>query len=132
MSITNRLSQMSAVAPDASDSSMMGRVVDAWTRATMSADGAIDVIIHDAPTAWMRVPKLETRLAVQIIAKTREWNGARVGESRHDWGTRERKREWTVTPGNTSTGGRLRPDYIVYSLRPVAVWRQRAAGERRQ
>jgi hypothetical protein len=70
----------------------------------MSADGAIDVIIHDAPTAWIRVPKLETRLAVQIMAKTREWNGAKVGESRQDWGSRESKRERTVTPENTSTG----------------------------
>jgi hypothetical protein len=51
---------------------MMGKVVEAWTRATMSAEGAIDVIIHEAPTAWMRLPKLEIRLALQIIAKMRE------------------------------------------------------------
>jgi hypothetical protein len=61
---------------------MMGKVVEAWTRATMSGDGAMDVIIHEAPTAWMRLPKFEIRLALQIIAKMREWNGARVGESR--------------------------------------------------
>lgn len=53
----------------------------------MSGDGAIDVIIHDAPTAWMRLPKFDTRLAVQIIAKTRELNGDRVGESRQDEAT---------------------------------------------
>jgi hypothetical protein len=70
--ITRRRSQMSAVAPDGSDSSMMGRVVDAWTNATMSAEGAIDVISHDAPTPWMRLPKFEIRLAVQMAAKTRE------------------------------------------------------------
>jgi hypothetical protein len=51
---------------------MMGKVVEAWTRATMSAEGAIDVIIHEAPTAWIRVPKFEIRLALQIIAKMRE------------------------------------------------------------
>jgi hypothetical protein len=38
------------------------------------------------------------------MAKTREWNGAKVGESRQDWGSRESKRERTVTPENTSTG----------------------------
>ena len=50
----------------------MGSVVDAWTSATMSGEGAMDVIIQEAPTDWMRLPKFETRLAVQIIAKTRE------------------------------------------------------------
>jgi hypothetical protein len=75
----------------------------------MSAEGAIEVIIHDAPTAWMRLPKFETRLAVQIIAKTREWKGAKVGESRQDWGSRESKRERTVTPGDTSPAGRVAP-----------------------
>src|SRR5882724_5939234 len=51
MSIRRRRSQMSAVAPAGSDSSMMGKVVEAWTRATMSAEGAIDVIIQEARTA---------------------------------------------------------------------------------
>ena len=64
----------------------------------MSADGAMDVIIHEAPTAWIRLPKFEIRLAVQIIAKMREWNGARVGELRQDRGSAESKRERTVTP----------------------------------
>jgi hypothetical protein len=63
---------MSAVAPEARENSMMGSVVDAWTSATMSGEGAMDVIIQEAPTDWMRLPKFETRLAVQIIAKTRE------------------------------------------------------------
>jgi hypothetical protein len=71
---------------------MMGKVVEAWTRATMSAEGAIDVIIQEAPTAWMRLPKFETRLALQIIAKMREWNGASVGESRQDLGSKASKR----------------------------------------
>ena len=67
----------------------------------MSAEGAIEVIIHEAPTAWMRLPKFETRLALQIDAKMREWNGASVGEARQDPGNRDDKRERTVTPGNT-------------------------------
>jgi hypothetical protein len=76
------------VAPETSENSMMGNVVEACTSATMSGEGAIDVISHEAPTDWMRLPKLETRLAVQIIAKMREWNGASVGESRQDCGSR--------------------------------------------
>jgi hypothetical protein len=83
---------MSAVAPDGSESSMMGKVVEACTRATMSAEGAIDVIIQEAPTAWMRLPKFEIRLALQIIAKIRESNGASVGESRQDLGSKDSKR----------------------------------------
>src|SRR5437016_5343142 len=57
--------------PAASDSSMIGRVVEACTSATMSGDGASDVISHEAPTTWMRLPKFEMRLAVQIARKVR-------------------------------------------------------------
>ena len=39
---------------------------------TMTVPGAIDVISHEAPTVWMRLPKFETRLAVQISEKMRE------------------------------------------------------------
>ncbi len=44
----------------------------------MSADGAIEVISQEAPTAWMRLPKFETRLADQILRNVRERNGASV------------------------------------------------------
>src|SRR5579859_4103178 len=102
ISMTNLRSQMSATAPDASDSSMIGAEVDACTNATMSAVGAMEVISHEAPTAWIRPPKFEIRLALQIIAKMREWKGARVGESRQDSGSNAKKRERAVTRMGTS------------------------------
>jgi hypothetical protein len=49
----------------------------------MSAEGAIEVISQEAPTPWMRLPKFETRLAVQMARKMRCRNGASV-EARHD------------------------------------------------
>ena len=61
-------------------------------RLSTPAHAAIDVISQEAPTAWIRVPKFEIRLAVQIIAKIREWNGASVGESRQDLGSNACKR----------------------------------------
>src|SRR5689334_1158073 len=48
----------------------------------MSAEGAIEVISHEAPTPWIRLPKFEKRLAVQMARKIRCRNGARV-EERH-------------------------------------------------
>src|SRR5690606_7869910 len=68
-------------APAISDSSRMGRAVEVCTSATMSGDGAIDVISHDAPTAWIRLPKFDTRLAIQIARKIRDRNGASVAEA---------------------------------------------------
>src|SRR3954468_22587375 len=49
----------------------------------MSAEGAIEVISHEAPTPWIRLPKFETRLAVQMARKMRCRKGARV-EERHE------------------------------------------------
>ena len=49
-SITLRRSRLSAIAPAISDNSIVGNVTDAWTSATMSADCAMEIIIHDAPT----------------------------------------------------------------------------------
>src|SRR5436309_16131344 len=45
-----------------------------------SSEGAIEVISHEAPTPWIRLPKFETRLAVQMARKIRCRNGARVEE----------------------------------------------------
>ena len=36
----------------------------------MSGEGAIESIIHDAPTDWIRLPKLDSRLAIQMLRKT--------------------------------------------------------------
>src|SRR3546814_8330098 len=63
-SIIFRRSILSASAPAGSDSSMIGSVTDAWTSATSSAL-PIEVIIHEAPTDWIRPPKLEARLEIQ-------------------------------------------------------------------
>jgi len=56
---------------------MIGSVIDDWTSATMSGDGAIDTIIQDAPTDWIMPPKLEAMLAIQTARKT----GLRSGDS---------------------------------------------------
>ena len=49
---------------------MIGSVVEACTSATMSAEVAIAVISQAAPTAWIRPPKFEARLANQMLRKT--------------------------------------------------------------
>jgi ssDNA-binding replication factor A large subunit len=48
--MTRRRSKLSAIAPDTSENNMTGRVVDAWTSATMSSEAAIDVISQAEPT----------------------------------------------------------------------------------
>jgi len=68
--MTRRRSMLSAIAPATSESSMIGSEVEACTSATMSGDGAIESIIQEAPTDWIREPKLESRLAIQIERKT--------------------------------------------------------------
>ena len=45
----------------------------------MSAEGASEVISHAAPTPWMRVPKLDRRLAIHIARKMRDRKGAKAG-----------------------------------------------------
>src|SRR4030095_16286537 len=41
----------------------------------MSMDGAIWSIIQEAPTDWIRLPKFESRLAIQMPRKTGYLNG---------------------------------------------------------
>src|SRR5690606_2030123 len=69
-------STVSASAPAASDSSMIGRVTEACTRATIWAE-AIEVIIQAAPTDWISPPKLVNRLVIHTARKT----GCRSGAS---------------------------------------------------
>ena len=57
---------------------MIGSDVDACTSDTMSAEGASDVISHDAPTPWIRLPKFDTRFATQIAKNVRCRKGANV------------------------------------------------------
>jgi len=60
---------------------MTGKVVDAWTSATMSGELEIVVIIQAAPTAWINPPMLETSVAAQSARNVVFLNGAR-GEVR--------------------------------------------------
>src|SRR5262245_5387621 len=73
--MTLRRSRLSAMAPEISDSSIVGSVIDAWTSATISADCAIEIIIHDAPTDWIIPPRFDTTLAAQTARKMGKRNG---------------------------------------------------------
>ncbi|MNU01523.1 hypothetical protein D3C72_2449560 [compost metagenome] len=66
-SITLRRSKLSAIAPETMENSMIGSEVEAWTRATMFSEDEIDAIIQAAPTAWIRPPILDARLANQMV-----------------------------------------------------------------
>ena len=59
ISITRRRLKLSAIAPEASEKTMIGSVVEACTSATMFAEVVIVVIIQAAPTAWISPPKFE-------------------------------------------------------------------------
>ncbi len=96
-SMTIRRSEMSASAPAGSDSSMIGRAVEDCTSATMSADGASEVMSHEAPTASISPPKFDTRLAVQIETNMRDLKGASVADARHEAGSLRMRRERSVT-----------------------------------
>ncbi|MND94446.1 hypothetical protein D3C80_866630 [compost metagenome] len=72
-----RRSTVSASAPAASDSSMIGRVTDACTRAVIWAE-AMEVIIQAAPTDWISPPKLVTRLVIHTARKIGCFSGARA------------------------------------------------------
>ncbi len=67
---------MSAMAPAASDSSMIGSIRAVWTSATMPADDVIWVIDQAAPTPLIIRPRLVSRLAVQIRRNTACRSGA--------------------------------------------------------
>ena len=76
ISMTRRRSKLSAIAPAASENSMIGSVVEACTSATMLAEAAIVVIIQAAPTAWISPPKFEARVASQIARNVGFLSGA--------------------------------------------------------
>ncbi len=73
-----RRSKPSANAPAISANITIGSVVDACTRATISADAVIDSIIQDAPTPWINPPNCEPRFAIQTLRKIACLNGASV------------------------------------------------------
>jgi hypothetical protein len=74
-SITLRRSRLSAIAPANNDSNMIGNVTDVCTSATMCAESAIDVIIQEAPTDWIKPPRLEIVLAIQTARNVGKRNG---------------------------------------------------------
>ena len=47
----------------------MGSATAVWTSATMSAELAMEVISHAAPTDWIRLPKFDARLAIHTLRK---------------------------------------------------------------
>jgi hypothetical protein len=68
-SATMRRSYISAIAPAGIEISMTGAVSAVCTSATLSAEDVICVIAQAAPTPWIRIPRLESRLASQIRRK---------------------------------------------------------------
>ncbi len=75
-SATMRRSCMSAMAPAGIAISMTGSISAVCTSATLSAEEVICVIAQAAPTPWIKIPRLETRLASQMRRKTECRNGA--------------------------------------------------------
>ena len=59
---------------------MMGRVVEAWTRETRSAEPARDVISQAAPTDWMSPPKFEAKFDSHTARKIPCFSGAKGEE----------------------------------------------------
>src|SRR3954467_15541016 len=55
---------------------MIGSVVDACTSAIWPGVPPMEVISHAAPTDWIRPPKFDARLAIQISRKIVCRNGA--------------------------------------------------------
>src|SRR6202047_3301182 len=75
-SATMRRSYMSAMAPAGIEISMIGSISAVCTSATWSADDVIWVMAQAAPTPWINMPKLESRLASQMRRNTTYRSGA--------------------------------------------------------
>ena len=70
-SMMERRSRVSAKAPATSDRKKNGSAPAVWTSATMTGEGAIVAISHDAPTVWIMLPNDETSEAHQNSEKAR-------------------------------------------------------------
>ena len=81
-SATMRRSCMSAMAPAGIEISITGSISAVCTSATLSASAVIWVIAQAAPTPWIRIPRLESRLASQIRLKIECRNGAVILSAR--------------------------------------------------
>ena len=73
---TMRRSCMSAMAPAGIAISMIGSISAVCTSATLSAEDVICVIAQAAPTPWINIPRLDTRLASQMRRNTACRSGA--------------------------------------------------------
>ena len=76
---------MSAIAPAGIAISITGNISAVCTSATLSADEAICVIAQAAPTPWIRMPRLESRLASQMRRKIECRNGAVMPSAAKVW-----------------------------------------------
>src|SRR5690606_31711227 len=72
-----RRSKLSAKTPAASEKIMTGSVVAACTKATISSEEDMVVIIQAAPTVWTRPPRLDAKVAVQSARKVACRKGAK-------------------------------------------------------
>ena len=66
-SMIRRRSKLSAKTPAASEKTMIGRVIDVWTSATMLSEAESEVIIQAAPTDCTRPPKFDASVAIQSM-----------------------------------------------------------------
>ena len=63
---TSRWSTRSASTPPKSVKNSGGSEVAAWTQATKSTVGAIEVMAQAAATDWIQTPKFENSVAIQM------------------------------------------------------------------
>ena len=122
-SMTQRRSRLSATAPAHSDSSMIGRVVEAWTRAIIWGEASREVIIQEAPTDWISPPKLDAMLASHTARKIGRAQGevGMAGGVEADWG--EALADGSATGGmglqTVRRGGCCRHARLIRSARQV-------------
>jgi len=74
-----RRSKLSANTPAASENTMIGRVTEAWTNATIRSDEVRAVIIQAAPTDCTRPPKFDASVAIQSMRNVWFRKTANVG-----------------------------------------------------
>src|SRR5690606_20364079 len=78
--IPTRRSRLSSIARRSSENSTTGRATGVCTRATVSAGRVISSISQAAPTDWISPPKLDSRLATQMLRKTGRRKGASAAD----------------------------------------------------
>ena len=103
---TTRRSCMSAMAPAGIEISMIGSISAVCTSATLSADVVICVIAQAAPTPWIRIPRLDSRLASQMRRNTECRSGAVIlsGQARAFGGSVIFGSGWTAVTGMIPCG----------------------------